>query len=47
MESVFQEQHYLSKYSNISLIISDQLPDFERQSHAALVYKDLKNQLKI
>jgi hypothetical protein len=44
IQSITEEQYYLSSRGGISISESNELPDFEREAFISLVIKDIKNQ---
>ena len=44
LQSITEEQYYLSSKAGISISESNNLPDFEREAFANMVIKDIKNQ---
>lgn len=47
LDSIIQEQYYLSKYVNISVTESGELLDFEREAYLALLIKEKKEKNNI
>lgn len=44
LQSITEEQYYLSSKAGISISESNNLPDFEREAFVNMVVKDIKNQ---
>lgn len=45
MASIIEEQYYLSKKANISLIESEFLTEYDRQAFLDLIAQDMKNEI--
>jgi hypothetical protein len=44
LQSITEDQYYLSSKAGISITESNNLPDFEREAFINMIIKDIKNQ---